>query len=60
MGTELIRDNMNIFRAYSEGMHNDNSERLMETVRPAPYRGAVTIVPYEGRRGEGEPCNKSI
>ena len=30
MSTELIRDNMNIFQAFLEGMHDDNLEGFVE------------------------------
>ena len=31
MRTELVSDNMNIFRAFSEGMDNDNLGEFVET-----------------------------
>jgi len=30
MSTELVKDNLNIFQALSEGMYNDNLERFVE------------------------------
>jgi len=32
MNNESVKDNMNIFRAFSEGMYNDNLEGLMEYI----------------------------
>jgi len=31
MSTELVKDNMNIFQAFSEEMHNDNLEWFVTT-----------------------------
>ncbi|HXY88788.1 MAG TPA: hypothetical protein VEG44_10130 [Candidatus Acidoferrales bacterium] len=31
MSTELVSDNMNIFQAFSEGMHNDYLEGFVTT-----------------------------
>ena len=31
MSTELVKDNMHIFRAFSEEMHNDNLEEFVKT-----------------------------
>jgi len=31
MSTELVKDNMNIFQAFSEEMHNDNLGEFVET-----------------------------
>jgi hypothetical protein len=65
MSTELIRDNMNIFRTFSEGIHNDSLEGFVEMTgqssQASPLsREPVTIVLYEEKRREEKPCNKSI
>jgi len=39
MNVESVKDNMNIFRAFSEGMHNDNLERFEETTGESSAEG---------------------
>ncbi len=50
MSTELVKDNMHIFRAFSEKMHNDNLEEFVETRQAGPLQRLVTIVLYEERK----------
>ena len=40
MNIESVRENINIFRAFSEGMHNDNLERFVETLQASPLQRA--------------------
>jgi hypothetical protein len=53
MSTELVKDNMHIFRAFSERMHNDNLEEFVKTRQAGPLsKGPVTILRYEKRKEE--------
>ena len=46
MSTELVRDNLNIFQAFSEGMYNDHLERFVEKRHAGSslFKGPATMV----------------